>query len=138
MEASIVKLRYDSNIFYMQCHGFETIEDLKSLLVKKYNFDKNSELEIYQNFNKLPLNLKIQDLEVKDNLRISGSLMTNLPIKIEKEIAPESNENILSKFRTMGFTESEETIMQLLENNDNNIGAVIANLLLKKMKANKK
>lgn len=136
MGARLLKLKHKYNMYYIGFFGSDTIQDLKNVLSKKYNFINDNTLNIYENNVKLHKNYKIADIQDKIILKIVGQIAP----KEEPEVKPKkeerkSNIDFFPMFNIMGFDESRETINQLMEDNndnDNKFAAAISTLLLKK------
>lgn len=136
MGTRLLKLKHKYNMYYIGFFGSDTIQDLKNVLSKKYNFINDNTLNIYENNVKLHKNYKIADIQDKIILKIVGQIAP----KEEPEVKPKkeekkSNIDFFPMFNIMGFDESRETINQLMEDNndnDNKFAAAISTLLLKK------
>ena len=140
MKKNVVCVHYENCVFYVECYENETIDDLKNTFVKRYDFDDNKQLELYQHANKLNPNIKMKELRTKNNLYLKGTKKPKRTSKKEKEEIEESfsNINYISKFHEMGFKESDELIENLLQKEGNKIEDVVVVLLKKKKKKMKK
>lgn len=130
----IARIQHDNDIFYIEFFDYETVEDIKYLLVKKYDFIDNEELSFFQNFKKLENDQKLKELRDKQNIYLKGS---KKPKKLDKneEISDSSSGiDYISKFHDMGFKDSDDTIKNLIQKKGNNLVEVTATLLKERKK----
>lgn len=132
---NIVCIHHTNDIFYIECYLHETIEDIKHILVKKYDFI-DQDLEFYQNANKLAPDIKMKDLGIKFcSLHIKGSIKSKVPCKKnEAKESPSDKNNYISEFHEMGFNDYDDIIENLMQKEGTKTEDVIVTLLKKKKK----
>lgn len=134
MNTNTICIHHTNNTFYVECYMYETIEDIKNILAKQYDFN-DDDLEFYQNDNKLGTNIKIKDLGKKFcNLYIKGSIKPKIPDKKNETKESPSDNNYISKFHEMGFNDNDDIIENLMQKEETKIEDVIVTLLKKKKK----
>lgn len=120
--------------FDIEYFDHETVEDIKNILVKKYDFIDDENFELFQNTDKLNPKLKIKDIETKSTIYIKGLKKHKENVKNEKTDESPIYINLISKFHEMRFKDSDEIIDNLIRTNGSKFEDVIVILLQKKKK----
>lgn len=132
MIKNIICIQHQNYNIYIEYFDHETVEDIKNLLVTKYEFIDDENFELFQNTDKLNLDFKMKDIKTKRKLYVKGSKKQKESVKKEKIDESPLNINYLSTFHEMGFKDYDEIIDNLIRIKGCKVEDVIAILLKKK------